>query len=112
MTRPRYSLTLTVLEHPFRYPTTIEEAEATAVPVKLSPGASPILGYNIDDCRKKARAVAEVDLGRIVKGLSVNPDPRDLTKPIGITVLVFKAEESMGARTMKESRRKYPASGG
>lgn len=112
MTRPRYALNLTVLEHPFRFPKNREEATAKAVSVELPAGATPILGYNIDDCRKKARRFAEDVLGRIVKDLSINPDPRDPKKPLGITVLVFKAEETKGARTMKESRRKYPASGG
>lgn len=108
MSRHRYALTLTVLEHPFRSPTNIEEATAAVVPVELPPGTAEIvLGYNIDDCRRKARRIAETDLGRIVKCLSVNPDPRDPKKPLGITVVVYKAEETKGTRTMKESRRRY-----
>ena len=107
MSRHRYSLTLTVLEVQFRNPKNIEEATAKAVAIELPPGATPVLGYNIDDCRKKARRIAEDGLQRIVKCLSVNPDPRDPKKPLGITVTVYKAEETKGPRTMKESRRRY-----
>lgn len=114
MSRHRYALKLRVLEQPHRYPATEAEAEEnrTLVPVELPPGAELVLGYNIDDCRRKARRIAEVDLGRIVRGMSIQPDPRDPKKASGITVVVFKAEERVGTKTMKESDRKYPAAGG
>lgn len=109
MSRHRYALTLQVLEVPIRHPKNREDLETNKklVTLELPPGASPILGRNIDDCRAKARKIAEDSLGRIIRGMSINPDPRDVKKPGGITVVVYKAEERKGTKSMKESRRRY-----
>ncbi len=109
MSRHRYALRLRILEQPHRYPATQAEADEnrTLVPVLVPKGSEVITGYNVDDCRAKARKVAEVELGRIIRGLSMNPDPRNPKKPISITVVVYKVEERKGTATMKESHRRY-----
>ena len=109
MSRHRYALKLRIREQPHRYPATKAEIEEnqTLVDLELPKGTEVILGYNVDDCRAKARHVAEVDLGRIIRGLSIHPDPRNPKNPVGITVVVYKAEERKGTATMKESDRRY-----
>lgn len=100
MTPPRYALRLKILEVP---PPAAEDQ--TLRP--LTSGVPEVItGYNIDDCRRKARAA--VPAGRIVRGLSINPDPRDPKKPVSITVVVYGAKRTKDPRTMKGSRQRYP----